>query len=336
MRKAQIFSVDFIIALLLAFSIISIFAFTWLNMPSHSQHLQQKAFSIAEYLASGKIADESVIDCNKLAEIAFEEYENLKAELNAYPYDIWIEFPDIDASLCPSIRRKIDVMIVLDRSGSMWGDKLTDAKNAAKTFVDMLNETYDQAGLVSFSSTASLDKELLTMDDANKTELKDTIDALTAGGATNIGDGIAAATTELTSERARSNAAKIQILLSDGKANRPWGVNATQYAIDKAKEACRKNINIYTISLGSGADRELMQAIANITSGQEYYAPTSDQLQEIFEQIANKIAVSQNYGAIAPKSVKNIGSVVRIVLLNGKALRMVVRVYEGNGVSRCD
>lgn len=327
-RKAQVISLDFIIAFLIFLSLISFFAYLWLSASFQPWHLQEKAFSVSEYLLSNKIGEESIINCIKLAEIAFIDYETLKKELNANPYEVWIEFSDIDASLCPAIRRNLDIMIVLDRSGSMWGQKIADAKSAAKSFVDKLNGTYDQAGLASFSTTATLDQQLLIMDNTNKTTLKNKIDSLVASGATNIGDAIRIATTELISSRGKSGAARVQILLSDGNPNRPTGVNPNQYAIDKAKEACRNNTVIYTISLGADANRTLMQIIANITSGEEYYAPTSEQLQAIFDEIANKIAVSQNYGKIAPPNTNIISSVTRIVSLSGRMMRITIRIYE--------
>src|SRR5204863_8223388 len=50
----------------------------------------------------------------------------------------------------------LDVMQVLDRSGSMAGQKLTDAKSAAKGFVDAVRLSSDQIGVASFSDGASL------------------------------------------------------------------------------------------------------------------------------------------------------------------------------------
>lgn len=336
-KKAQAVSIDFIIAFIIFLSLISFFMYLWTTVSFQPAQLQQKGSSVSEYLLSRKIGEESIINCTKLAEIAFEDYESLRSGLSAAPYDVWIEFSGIDASLCPSVRRNLDIMIVLDRSGSMDGQKLTDAKNAAKSFVDKLSDIYDQAGLASFSTTAALNQQLLIMNNTNKTALKNNIDSLSANGYTDIGDAIAIATAELTSTRSKTGAARVQILLSDGNPNRPIGVDANQYAIDMAKQACKNSTTIYTISLGSDANRTLMQTIANITSGKEYYAPSSSQLQEIFDEIASEITVSQNYGKIAPPNVNVISSVARIVSLNGRLMRMTVRIYEKpeNEATKC-
>jgi hypothetical protein len=59
-------------------------------------------------------------------------------------------------------------------------------------------------------------------------------------------------------------------------------------AIDHAQELKDKNIKIFTIGLGNGVDQAFL---AQIASGPtyEYYAPTSDQLEAIFKQIAKEI-----------------------------------------------
>ena len=85
----------------------------------------------------------------------------------------------------------LDVILVTDLSGSMGGD-LGDAKTAAKTFVDQLSGQ-DKVGLVSFTSTATLDRHLTSDFD----DVKNVIDGYSAGGGTNMGDGLTEAIDEL-------------------------------------------------------------------------------------------------------------------------------------------
>ncbi|MFH0973455.1 MAG: vWA domain-containing protein, partial [Candidatus Micrarchaeota archaeon] len=93
--------------------------------------------------------------------------------------------------------------------------RIDATKTSAKAFVDVLDETA-KAGLVSFSSSATTNKQLALMTTLNKNALKDSIDTLSASGSTNTGDGIKKATTELTSTRARLDAIKFMVLMSDG------------------------------------------------------------------------------------------------------------------------
>ena len=88
-----------------------------------------------------------------------------------------------------------DIVLVLDRSGSMTGTPLADMKVGAKTFIDLIDEATDSSqdgqigsgsrmGVVSFSNTAVADTQLITSVDV----LKAAVDDLSAGGSTNHAD----------------------------------------------------------------------------------------------------------------------------------------------------
>ncbi|WP_249301502.1 vWA domain-containing protein [Feifania hominis] len=88
-----------------------------------------------------------------------------------------------------------DIVLVLDRSGSMAGSPLANMKAGAKTFIDIIEEATDgvqdgvigsgsHIGIVSFASTAVADTPLIT----SVATLKSAVDSLTAGGNTNHAD----------------------------------------------------------------------------------------------------------------------------------------------------
>jgi len=328
--KGQLFAIDLLVALTLFFAVIGIAAYLWLIIPDYEiYNLQEKAHSISSHLVSSKLGNENIVSCEKLYDFSLKNYEEIKTELAVGPDDIWIKFENMSSDTCPGIRLNLDVMLILDTSASMGVQKIQDAKDAANYFVDELDKNHDQAGLVSYSTFVTLDQTLLSMTDSNKTVLKGKIDSLSASGNTNIGGGVDYANNELLSERARTEKViKVEILLSDGRTNIPNGEEyAKQYALEKAKEAYLNNIKIYTISLGSDADRDLMQNIADLTGGKEYYVPTSSELQNIFYDISKEITVVTDYGKIAPSTVLNIASVVRVVKVGKQNLRMNVKIY---------
>jgi len=184
----------------------------------------------------------------------------------------------------------IDVMLIIDRSGSMEGAKILAAKSAAKTFGTFLTDS-DRAGLVSFETTAKLNQSLKFMDTANKIILNNTIDDLQVGDQTNIGDAILIANGELISSGRTSPVIWVEILLTDGQANQPF-VNTAQdieYAINASINASKENIIIYTIGLGSGADSATLIEIANNTGGKYYFAPDSSVLEQIYMDIAETL-----------------------------------------------
>ncbi len=189
--------------------------------------------------------------------------------------------------------QNMDVMMVMDRSGSMGYDsptRLSEAKIAANNFLGKLMPG-DQSGLVSFATTANLNKTL----SGSHTATQSQINSLVALGATNLGDALKIANTELTSLRINPNAEQIMILLTDGMANKPAGPGYGEYAADvayalaKADAAATAGIKIFTIGLGSDINATMLQQIANKTGGTYYFAPTASDLDEIFNQITTGI-----------------------------------------------
>jgi len=122
---------------------------------------------------------------------------------------------------------------------------------------------------------------------------------------TNIGGGLLLGITELTSPRARPAAAKVIVLMSDGKPNINEngdyvGDNAREvldYCIAKAQQASDLGFRIYTVSVGADVNREIMQEIAALGRGQEFYAAGSpeeyaEQLEVIFRTLGGKRPVA--------------------------------------------
>jgi len=116
---------------------------------------------------------------------------------------------------CSTVATGADVVVIIDHSGSMYGQPLADAKAAATTFVGLLNPAKDQVAIVQFDDTVQLLQTLTT----DITKAKTVISQITDGGLTNIGDAITTAQTELTSARAKAASAKVIILLTDGQYN---------------------------------------------------------------------------------------------------------------------
>ena len=198
-------------------------------------------------------------------------------------------------SLC---RVKLDTVIVLDRSGSMGWEiptRLSQAKIAANSFVGKLGSD-DRSALVSFSTTADSDKPFSN----NHTTTQTMVSNLMASGATNIGDAIGLANDEFSSSA--DDVLKIEILLTDGRANQPNGNGFDEnpldvaYAEEMAVAAALEGIKIFTIGLGNDINEVMLQNIANDTGAQYYNAPTADELEEIFSEIAYNIC---QYGSIS-------------------------------------
>ncbi len=175
-------------------------------------------------------------------------------------------------------KNPISVSLVIDRSGSMTGQPLADAKTAAKDFVDDM-EGNDEAAVISFSTDVTVDQQFTT----DKDSLKQAIDALIASGNTSIYD----ASIEAVNLTSAQNGRKAVILMTDGTDNS--SVHTLQNAIDEANNA---NIPIYTIGLGltpGSVEEQNLMRLADETGGNYHYAPNSSDLDELYKQISEQL-----------------------------------------------
>ncbi|HKP37651.1 MAG TPA: carbohydrate-binding protein [Pyrinomonadaceae bacterium] len=111
------------------------------------------------------------------------------------------------------------VVLVIDRSGSMSvQERLKFAKIGAFHFANLYGAG-DQLGIVSFSTSATVNFPLTPMDAAARTNAQAAVNSLSADGQTNIADGLLAALSQLNSGGSCTDCQKTIILLSDGDSN---------------------------------------------------------------------------------------------------------------------
>ncbi|GEM_PF-1154982 len=183
-----------------------------------------------------------------------------------------------------------DVMLVLDRSGSIDATELAQLKTAAHAFVTALAPTTAGAhmGQSSFSTAGTLDLQLTD----NVTSINNAIDALVNGGNTDLEAGITLANGELASVRDRlpdsdGNFPDIMVIITDGNPNVP---NATQGPIDARNAAIAARaagVEVYVIGVGTDVDATYL--INNIADDPAHYFSAADfsNLTAIFQAIAN-------------------------------------------------
>ena len=196
-------------------------------------------------------------------------------------------------------------------------EPLFSVKNSVQAMIDEIIsvgspdhvslETFGQYGMHRLD--LSIPESGQTLADALQ-EIPDSLFGFQAGhdtSITNIGAGLERAVAELTSERTRAAAAKVMILLTDGKPNvnrsnryvgndNPQAVN---WALDQADAAKEEGIVIYTIGVGGDVNEQLCIDVATApdhyffadnapdpaNGGQPKYV---NQLREIFETLGGK------------------------------------------------
>lgn len=171
-----------------------------------------------------------------------------------------------------------DVVVVVDRSGSMAGQKFADLRNAMQVFVDTLaiGTIEERVGLASYSSTASEDVQFTT--DLKK--ITQAMKEMVVGGRTSISAGMEAGQNIVRRGRSRDFVERTMVVMTDGIHN--TGPEPAGAAIALAAEG----VVIHTITFGSDADRARMQNIATIGKGRSFHADNGAQLAQAFREIA--------------------------------------------------
>jgi VWFA-related protein len=169
----------------------------------------------------------------------------------------------------------LSIALVIDRSGSMAGEKLARAKESVFRFLSLM-EAGDRAALFAFSDRVT---ELVPLTDDIKS-LKAPVSGIESDGHTALYDAIAQGVDALKTVPGR----KAVIILTDGIANR--GV----IDIDQAIAAGFKSyVSVFAIGIGGDVRTARLERIAKETGGTYFFTPTPDRLVSIYETISHRI-----------------------------------------------
>jgi Mg-chelatase subunit ChlD len=178
----------------------------------------------------------------------------------------------------PKVRPIGALALVIDRSGSMNGEKLALAKAAAMASVDLLGPT-DYVTVVAFDFVAFPVVPIVRKEDSQT--IKSRIDALGADGGTNIRPAIEMAHDQLM--HATDAGIRHMVIMTDGRTE------GSNY-IERIEELRKEKITVSTVALGADADFLLLQNMARAGHGRYYNAKTPKALPRIFQQETRVIA----------------------------------------------
>lgn len=184
---------------------------------------------------------------------------------------------------CPARETKADVVLVIDRSRSMLSaNKFVSAQAAAKQFIDRINPTLVQIGIVAFDDVAESVAFLTT----DKAALRAAVDGIQPDTGTNLVDGLDEARKMLASAGRRPDARPVIIFLTDGRhsVNSP-PLSELPRVIADVRAA---NILVYTIGLGPDVDDANLQQIAS-DPAKYYRSPTGAELDGIYNELAGRV-----------------------------------------------
>lgn len=220
----------------------------------------------------------------------------------------------------PAEKGPIDVVLVMDSSGSM---KKTDPRSlripAAKMFISLLKEN-DRAGVISFSGQGNTIIDLTPVDtQINKDRLISAAEKIRSDGRyTNLHEALRAGV-EIISADSASGRTKIIVLMSDGMmdvGDPIEDMKLVDLIRDKLSgELEESGIRVYTIAFTTQSDRELLERISKRTGGFYNLALSDSELHLIFTSIFESLKspemlpMSQN-GFRIDKSVEEVTIVV--------------------------
>ncbi len=174
-----------------------------------------------------------------------------------------------------------DVVIVLDQSGSMFGEKWDQARDAAKYVLDNLNPE-DRFNVVVFSTGVNVfANEMQPISEAE--EAKEWLSMLEAIGGTNID---AALTTAL--DMADLERQTVVLFLTDGLATE--GVTETADILANVEERAFSNTRIFTFGVGDDVDTFLLDQLSGDHRGASAYVRPVESIDEEVSALYSKIS----------------------------------------------
>lgn len=174
-------------------------------------------------------------------------------------------------------RTPANVAIVLDKSGSMRGDKLKNAKQAARMAVNLLNEN-DIISIVSYDSSVNVLVPATKVRD--KAAIFKAIDRMRSDGKTALFAGVSKGAAEVRKFLNKDRVNRV-ILLSDGQAN--VGPSSPTELGDLGTSLSKDGITVTTIGLGTGYNEDLMANLAGYSDGNHAFVKDASDLGKIFK-----------------------------------------------------
>jgi len=174
-------------------------------------------------------------------------------------------------------RNPLSICAVLDRSGSMGGDKIEHLKQSMYKLIDHMTEQ-DSLALVFFDDCIEAE-EFKSMGSSSKEMMKAKVSALHSRGSTDIGSALKRAALMFKSHEAGAGGVERIMLLTDGEAN---------YGATKPEDfapivaSVRDGVTLSCFGYGVGFNEDLLQGLSKAGKGGNYFIETPDSVAKVF------------------------------------------------------
>ncbi|GEM_PF-379380 len=175
-------------------------------------------------------------------------------------------------------RHPFNLALVLDRSGSMEGNKLRYAKQAALHVVDLLDEK-DHLAVVVYDDTVNILSESGLVTAQNRRRIKQLLQQVECGGCTYLSGGWLNGCQQIAAT-AQNNSINRTLLLTDGLANS--GITDIEELSHHARELASMGVSTSTFGVGNDFNENLMETMSNMGQGNFYFIESPQDIPNIF------------------------------------------------------
>lgn len=191
-------------------------------------------------------------------------------------------------------RPAVNLSIVIDKSGSMGGEKIKQAREAALEAVRRLDKD-DVFSLITYDSQVHI---VIPAQQVENTQwIEDKIRGIRSGGNTALFGGVSQGANEIRKFLEKNHVNRI-ILLSDGLAN--IGPQSPSELGRLGASLVKEGISVTTIGMGNDFNEDLMTVLAEKSDGNNYFVETyadlprmlSAELGDVLNVVAKKVTIT--------------------------------------------
>ncbi|MCC6154729.1 MAG: VWA domain-containing protein [Candidatus Hydrogenedentes bacterium] len=227
-------------------------------------------------------------------------------------------------------RVPLNVSIVIDRSGSMQGEKIEAAKRAAKSAIERLRPN-DTVSVIAYETSVNIVQPAIRIDDnsdkaaTTRHQILSAIDTITATGNTALFAGVSMGAGEIRKEsNLRGGRVNRIVLLSDGLAN--VGPSSPGELAELGTSLGREGICVTTLGLGLDYNEDLMSKLASASDGNHMFIDSVEALNRAyameFGDAMTVVARNVNVRIQCASAVRPVRAMGREAIVDGSSIQM--------------
>ncbi len=224
-------------------------------------------------------------------------------------------------------RSSVNLAIVMDKSGSMQGEKMKRARLAAIDAIQLLSND-DIVSIITYDSTVDVLVPATKLTD--KKMVINQIKKIQPGGNTALFAGVSKAAAEVRKFLEKERVNRV-ILLSDGLAN--VGPASPGELSDLGKSLIKENISVSTLGLGLGYNEDLMVRLAKSSGGNHLFIEEASELADIFrgefDDVLSVVAQEVDVTVTIPEGIRPVRVLGNEAEINGqKIVTRLAQIYS--------